>query len=135
MEPSIHKPGASPLLPLSPIRFGIIVVFGVFVLLFGFGSTPASANLVAHPWDKLVHVLVFALLTFGLRQALPRIPVSLIIGIALSVALVDELHQFFVPQRQPGWDDGIADGIGVLGGLSIWRQYRRTGSKRRPCEA
>lgn len=116
-------------------RFGIIVVLCVFVLLFGFGSTPASANLVAHPWDKLVHVLVFAILTFGLRLALPKIPVSLIIGIALSIALADEFHQFFVPQRQPGWDDGIADSFGVLGGLGIWRQYRHSRLKRSPCEA
>ena len=124
-----------PLRRLASTRFGFIVVFCVFVLLFGFGSTPASANLVAHPWDKLAHVSVFAILTFGLRLALPRIPVSLIIGLALSVALADELHQFFVPQRQPGWDDGIADAIGVLGGLGIWHQYRRSRPRRSPCEA
>ena len=119
---------------LPPTGLGIGVVLGVFILLFGFGSTPASANLVAHPWDKLVHLGVFAVLTFGLRLSLPRIPVSMIIGIALSVALADELHQLFVPQRQASWDDGIADGIGVLLGLSLCWQYKTIWLKRDRCE-
>lgn len=119
---------------LPPSCIGIGIVLGVFILLFGFGSTPASANLVTHPWDKLVHLGVFAVLTFGLRLSLPRIPVSMIIGIALSVALADELHQFFVPERQPGWDDGIADGIGVLLGLCFCWQYKCIWPKRRRCE-
>jgi VanZ family protein len=120
---------------LPPSGLGIGVVLGVCILLFGFGSTPASANLVTHPWDKLVHLCVFAVLTFGLRLTLPRIPVSMIIGMALSIALADELHQFFVPQRQPSWNDGIADSIGVLWGLTLWWQYKRTWPNRDRCEA
>jgi VanZ family protein len=98
-------------------RPGLYIVGGILFLLFGFGSTPASANLVAEPWDKLVHFGVFACLTVGLRLLLPRVPLTLIIGIALAIAIGDELHQFLVPQRQPGWDDGLADMVGVGGGL------------------
>ena len=127
-------------MPIKRIRrlpqstLGIAVVSGIFLLLFGFGSTPGSANLVAHPWDKLLHLFIFTILTVGLRLSLPRIPVSLIIGIALSVALADELHQFFVPLRQPSWDDGIADAIGVLCGLTLWWQYKRTWLAQRTCD-
>lgn len=119
---------------MSPTRLGIVVVSGIFVLLFGFGSTPGSANLVSHPWDKLLHLCIFSTLTIGLRLALPRIPVSMIIGFALSVALADELHQAFVPLRQPSWDDGIADGLGVLCGLILWWQYKRTWPVQRICD-
>ena len=119
-------------LPSKHVGIGIVV--GIFLLLFGFGSMPASANLVAHPWDKLVHLGVFAVLTFGLRLSLPKISVSMIIGIALSIALADELHQFFVPERQPSWDDGIADGFGVLLGLCLCWQYKCIWPNRNRCE-
>lgn len=90
-----------------------ITVIAILLVLFGFGSTPASAHLVAPPWDKLVHFCIFAALTTGLRLLLPRQPLTLIIDLALAIAVGDELHQFFVPGRQPDWDDGAADMIGV----------------------
>lgn len=111
----------------QPSRPALAAIVGIFILLFGFGSTSASANLVAHPWDKLVHFGVFSMLTVALRLSLPKLPVTIIIGLALSVALADELHQFFVPQRQPDWDDGLADGVGVLCGLLAWGWYKKKG--------
>lgn len=109
----------------QPSRLALAVIIGIFILLFGFGSTSASANLVVHPWDKLVHFGVFSTLTVALRLSLPKLPVSIIIGLALSIALADELHQFFVPQRQPDWDDGLADAVGVLCGLIAWGWYKK----------
>lgn len=126
-------------MPISPEHrrlarwFGSIVVLAILALLFGFGSTPGSANLIAHPWDKLLHLAIFAVLSFGLRLALPKLPLWMLIGLALSIALADELHQFFVPQRQPGWDDGLADAIGVLCGLYVWHHLRRIWPGQSPC--
>jgi VanZ family protein len=116
-------------------RLSLISVIGIFLLLFGFGSTSASANLIATPWDKLVHFAVFLVLTVGLRILLPRQPITVIIGLALGVAVADEFHQFFVPDRQPGWDDGFADMAGVACGLFIRPLLARTFSKFALCQS
>lgn len=102
---------------------GLIIVILVFLLLFGFGSTPASAGLVAPPWDKFVHLGVFAALTVGLCALMPALPWPLIIVLTLAVAAGDELHQFLVPMRQPAWDDGVADLVGATCGLAAWRWW------------
>lgn len=117
---------------LAP-RLGLAIVIGILLLLFGFGSTPASANLVANPWDKLAHWLVFATLTIGLRFLLPKMPALTIFGITLAVAVADEMHQFLVPGRQPGWDDGLADMVGVVSGLFIQPRLERIFAQATPC--
>jgi VanZ family protein len=111
-------------------RVGLAVVLGIFFLLFGFGSTSASGNLVAEPWDKVVHLAVFATLAIGLRALLPAWSFFLIALLSLAIGGADELHQFFVPTRQPGLDDWLADAVGTLCGLLLWRwlayrQYAR----------
>lgn len=106
---------------------GTAVVVGIFFLLFGFGSTPASGNLVPAPWDKGVHLAVFATLAIGLRLLMPGLPGWMLFGLAAVVAIADETHQFLVPTRQPAWDDGMADLLGAALGLLVWsslRQYR-----------
>ena len=108
---------------------GLFVVIAIFFLLFGFGSTPASANLVAPPLDKLVHVGVFATLAIGLRLCMPTLSVALIAGLALSIGLADEVHQYFVPNRQPALDDFLADVLGVFCALSLWHKS----SLKQPC--
>ena len=105
--------------------FGLLVVFGIFFLLFGFGSTPEAGHLVGSPWDKAIHIGVFAVLVIGLRAALPNLSTPLIAGLALSIGLADELHQYLVPGRQPGFDDWLADCVGTLGGLLAWPQLER----------
>lgn len=106
---------------------GTAVVVGIFFLLFGFGSTPASGNLVPAPWDKGVHLAVFATLAVGLRLLMPGLPGWMLFGLAAVVAIADETHQLLVPTRQPAWDDGLADLLGAALGLiasSSLRQFR-----------
>ncbi len=109
--------------PLS--RLGLLMVLGIFFLLFGFGSTAASGNLVATPWDKIIHLLVFAALAFGLSAAMPKAALSSVAALALGIGLADELHQYFVPTRQPGLDDWLADAAGTFCGLLFWRWLGR----------
>jgi VanZ family protein len=109
--------------PLS--RVGLFVVVGILILLFGFGSTPASGNLVPTPWDKAIHVLVFAALSFCLSAALPRAALGSVAALALGIGLADELHQYLVPTRQPGFDDWLADAAGTFCGLLLWRWQGR----------
>jgi VanZ family protein len=106
-------------MPIEPRLLGMVILSGISALLFGFGSTEASAGLVASPWDKLAHIGVFALLAVALRLALPRVPLTVIIGIGLSVAVADELNQLWVPGRDPSWEDGVADMAGIALGLLV----------------
>lgn len=106
-------------------RFGLFIVVAIFLLLFGFGSTPASGGLVAAPWDKLVHLGVFASLAIGLRILLPRQSIILITILTLSIGAADELHQIFVPNRQPDLDDWLADLAGTAVGLLCWLWLKR----------
>lgn len=116
-------------------RVGLLMVAGIFFLLFGFGSTPASGNLVATPWDKVLHLLVFAALAIGLSAAWPRAAISTIAALALGIGLADELHQYLVPTRQPSIDDWLADAAGTFCGLLLWQRLARrqlNGSACRP---
>lgn len=101
---------------------GLLVVIAILFLLFGFGSTLASGNLVASPLDKMVHLGIFATLTVGLRLTLPSLSTALIAGLALSIGIADELHQYFVPTRQPALDDFLADAVGVFCVILIWHK-------------
>lgn len=107
-------------MPIEPRLLGMVILGSIAALLFGFGSTEASAGLVATPWDKLAHIGVFTTLTLALRLVLPRLPLTLIIGIGLSVAVADELNQILVPGRNPSWEDGVADMAGIALGLLLW---------------
>lgn len=99
---------------------GAGIVAGIFLLLFGFGSTKASGGLVPSPWDKVVHFSVFATLAIGLRIVMPKLSFLLIAILGLSIGAADELHQFLVPTRQPDLDDWLADFAGTLAGLALW---------------
>lgn len=114
-------------------RPGLFLVIGIFVLLFGFGSTSASGGLVSSPWDKMVHLGVYAALAIGLRIVMPRLSIFLIAALALSVGLADEFHQSFVPTRQPELDDWLADLAGTVGGLLAWHWLVRQPSMADQC--
>lgn len=107
-------------MPIEPRRFGLLLLFAITFLLFGFGSSEASAGVVAAPWDKLAHIGVFAVLAVALRLVLPGVPMTVIVGIGLSVAIADELKQAWVPGRDPSWADGAADMLGIALGLLVW---------------
>jgi VanZ family protein len=96
------------------------VVVGILFLLFGFGSTPGSGNLVTTPWDKVVHLAVFAILAIALRLTLPAWSLGWIAALSMTIGLADELHQYFVITRHPGLDDWLADAAGTVCGLTVW---------------
>jgi VanZ family protein len=82
---------------------------------------------VPPPWDKLAHLLEFALLGFLAARATGSARGGF--SLASVWGAVDEVHQAFVPLRSPGLDDWLADLIGaflgaMLGGLQV-RQSQR----------
>src|SRR5574343_1148187 len=104
---------------------GTLIVLGILFLLFGFGSMPASGHLVPGPWDKVVHMAVFATLALGMRMLMPGLPVWLLFTLGAVIGVADEIHQTWVPTRQPGWDDGMADLLGIMIGLLAWYPLKR----------
>lgn len=103
----------------SPV-LALWIIGGILFVLFGFGSTSASGGLLSTPWDKVAHLSLFAVFAICLRLAFPKLPIVWVASLALFVGLVDEMHQFLVPTRQPGIDDWLADAFGIACGLLGW---------------
>jgi Predicted integral membrane protein len=98
--------------------------------LFIGGTQPIAVNLVPEPWDKLLHGAVFALLAWALGFASGlhdwRGLAVAFFG-SLLIGLLDEWHQLYLPGRQAGWPDFIADMAGSLIGtitLTLWSKKR-----------
>lgn len=75
---------------------------------------------------KLAHGFEFAVLTILILRALPR-PKSgtwlRLVGagiLALEYAAIDEIHQGFVPGREPSIRDVGIDALGVIAGLLLF---------------
>ncbi|MEP0235525.1 MAG: hypothetical protein ABJ360_17625 [Roseobacter sp.] len=90
----------SRLLPLAAL-----IVFGVLVgLVFNTG--------VGHPYDKVIHVGFYALLTLSIHTLFCcRLRISAVV--AFVMGLVGEGVQAFVPHHQASLSDAVANGIGV----------------------
>lgn len=43
---------------------------------------------------------------------------ALVVCLALLVGLADEIHQSFLPGRVAGWEDLLADAVGVC--VALW---------------
>lgn len=117
-----------------PWLLGAGIVVGIFLLLFGFGSTKASGGLVPSPWDKVVHFSVFATLAIGLRMMMPKQSLLLIAVLGLFIGAADEFHQMLVPGRQPDLDDWLADLAGTLAGLALWYRFLRNLTTGKQCQ-
>ncbi len=80
-------------------------------------------------WDKLLHALVYAgfglCLAFALAAYSPGSPFGTIalwtLVIGALYAVMDELHQLFVPYRVADIADWVADTIGISLSLPISR--------------
>lgn len=112
---------------------GASVVLG-FAGLHVLGAQAFAVGLFSSPWDKLAHVMTFALIggafalatgTRGWRRA-----ICCVAGAVLAGAL-DEWHQAYLPGRNASWIDLLADGVGgllaaALLRLECWLAHRRT---------
>ena len=97
--------------------------------LIFFASSVPGDELPGHLWDKLVHLLVYAVLgvlfLVPLAEArLARVTVkaaATAVLLSLLYGAFDELHQSFTPGRSPDVRDLFADGLGAaLGVAAVW---------------
>ena len=122
---SSHRPGA------PPTALRLLAALCVFLLTAGLfigGAAPVAVGLFKPPWDKLAHVLTFAVMGagFGLASgARGWRMLAVVLGGALAVGAIDELHQLWLPGRDAGLDDFVADAAGgLLGALLLTGTYR-----------
>ena len=107
-----------------------LLALGIVVSLFLGGAQPIAVDLVPEPWDKLLHGIVFAVLAWALGFASGfhgwRSLSAAFFG-SLLIGLLDEWHQLYLPGRQAGWPDFVADMTGSLVGtvsLTLWNRKR-----------
>lgn len=78
--------------------------------------------------DKIVHVLEYALLAILCYRAFryaagpwaARYPVMVAVCASVGFGATDELHQWFVPFRDPSWWDLAADSLGAGFAAGSW---------------
>ena len=78
-----------------------------------------AVGLFLAPWDKLAHVVWFAVLSALLRLGLGPRAVGGLSMFCVSVAVWDEWRQLMLPGRSAGLDDLMFDGLGIFMGLLI----------------
>jgi VanZ family protein len=108
-----------------------LLALGIVVSLFLGGAHPIAVNLVPEPWDKLLHGIVFALLAWALGSASGfqgwRSLAVAFFG-SLLIGVLDEWHQLYLPGRQAGWPDFVADMAGsFIGTVSLTLSNRKRG--------
>lgn len=78
-------------------------------------------------WDKLIHFFAFFVLTGLLMLAWRNQSASRIMLVLLVYAALTEILQHFIPGRSLSTLDWVADGLGVLAAVVIFRyMLRRT---------
>ena len=105
--------------PPSPLRsartWAVLTVIVAGAGLYTLGAQPFAAGLFPAPWDKLAHVVTFALIGSAAGVASGargwRRMVCCIAG-AVAIGVLDELHQAYLPGRIASWSDLAADASG-----------------------
>jgi len=101
---------------------------GCLILLLGAiylgGEAPGAGSLFAPPWDKVVHLLAFGSIGVFVTLSFPAVPVAAIPLIVAAAGAADEFHQVFLPGRQAGFDDWLADLLGGMLALPIVAHLR-----------
>jgi VanZ family protein len=114
------------------ILAALTVVLSAAVLYVG-GAQPVAVGLFPAPWDKLAHLLTFAVvgMAAGLAGGMRgwRMALWCVAG-ALLVGGMDELHQMFLPGRSTSWADLAADAAGGLLGAAVLAVLGRLASRR-----
>jgi VanZ family protein len=81
--------------------------------------------------DKVLHFIAFGILAIltarGLRNFKNRIVkvnyISITLLICIAYGILDEFHQYFVPGRYFSWWDWVADILGVISMVWIYKRF------------
>lgn len=113
---------------MSLRRWGPAVAYALLIfVLSSFSSFPVPKGIWS--FDKVIHLVEYAVLGFLVAYALPGKPWWLAAVISTLYGVSDEVHQAFVPGRSADPFDACADAIGsAIGagffGFHSWRASR-----------
>lgn len=108
--------------PRHSSAVALLAALGIVAALFIGGRQAVAVGLIPHPWDKLAHAGIFALLACAIglssnRRGGSRLAIAFL-G-ALLVGALDEWHQMFLPGREADASDFIADLVGSISGTVL----------------
>lgn len=104
-------------------------VFSLLAVTVGSLLPGDSVSMPAN--DKLVHGLAYALLTFGWCCSRTHFSLRSAIGVGVGLwgwGVAIEVAQNYVPNRFGGWDDVLANSLGIIAGAllyTLWQQRWR----------
>ncbi|MEW5900424.1 MAG: VanZ family protein [Acidobacteriota bacterium] len=108
---------------LSPFIPAILFYLLVFLL----SSQDYGIDLPGRGLDKAAHLIEFAILGFFLSLgffrafSLPlRSKAVLVVATGFALAVLDELHQHFVPRRSSDLVDALVDTAGIIAGVLVY---------------
>ena len=108
---------------LPVVRVAALITFLIAGLcLFFLGAQPIAVGLFEPPWDKLAHVVTFALIGCAAGAASGSqgwLRVAFCVAGAFILGLADELHQVYLPGRSASWADLLADAAGGAAGATL----------------
>ena len=107
-----------------------VILYAAAIFLFSSISKPPEALSFFPYADKVLHFIEYAVFGFLMIRALyssspGKKTLFLRIGAVIIVALygfTDELHQYFVPERNMELLDIITDGLGAFAGQLFFRR-------------
>lgn len=98
----------------------LIIMAFIFVSSSLPGATVSSNGDVDFLAHKLVHFVLYAILTLAFFRATKNIPLSVLLAILYGIS--DEIHQTYVPTRSGNPQDVLVDSLGAItSGLVLWK--------------
>jgi VanZ family protein len=106
-----------------------VIAYAFLIFLFSsFSHVALPENLQFRFWDKFAHASEYTVFGFLLFRTLKSVewkhPIIWAWGLGTIYGISDEIHQMFVPGRLCQVWDGIADSVGILLGVLIFRWFR-----------
>ena len=104
------------------------------VIIFGLSALPKTVSIPSpYGFDKVLHIMEYGILGFLLARSLvnskarvsKRVLIILVVGLATSYGISDEIHQAFIPGRNASAWDVVADCLGGVMGALIYARFVR----------
>lgn len=104
------------------------IFWACLIFVLALALMPADSSLPTTGWDKLNHLLVFAIVFLLGRQAYPGRNAEVMLGLLCYGGLIEVL-QSFTPYRSAEWEDLIADSLGLIIGWGLGACSTKLSSK------
>lgn len=113
--------------------FSLWLPLGIYLgLIYYFSSLSQpklgllSADFPLHMTEYcILSILIFRALNFGFKEKASVNVILLSLILSIAYAILDEIHQSYVPNRTPSYMDLMADSLGALLGMTVIIIYQR----------